>query len=213
MPQQKSIKRKDRIIKCPPSVPEIQLNDRAAAAFLYAYRGWRVLPLFGIRHGTCRCPKGRLCDQPGAHPMVKSGVDGATTDLVTIQSWWRRWPHANIGIATGRASNVVGVVIETKAGSEGLDKVQQQRGPLPPTLKAFAGSKCKQLLFAYPPVENVPPSHRVRPPKGVQVLSDGGFILGPGSVDVGGKTLGWVKGKSIRSLLPASLPAKWQCYL
>lgn len=62
--------------------------DYARAA---ARRGWPVFPL-----------------RPGSkQPAIRAWEKAATTDQEQILLWWRQWPQANIGIATGRAGLVV----------------------------------------------------------------------------------------------------------
>jgi hypothetical protein len=41
---------------------------------------------------------------------------GASTDPDTLASWWRRWPWANIGIATGARSGIIVVDVDRPAG-------------------------------------------------------------------------------------------------
>ena len=43
---------------------DIALNESAATALLYTYRGWAVFPVYGIRNGVCRCPKGKRWKLP-----------------------------------------------------------------------------------------------------------------------------------------------------
>ncbi|MGW8528978.1 bifunctional DNA primase/polymerase [Nocardiopsis sp. NPDC055824] len=65
------------------------LIDFALAA---ARRGWPVFPL------TPRSKK---------PPLVRDWERAASTDPDRIRAWWRRWPQANYGIATGPARLVV----------------------------------------------------------------------------------------------------------
>jgi Bifunctional DNA primase/polymerase, N-terminal len=103
------------------SRPSITLRD---AALGYASRGIPVLPLhYPLPHrgdlqtltdgrqlpspavGTgcsCRDPG---CRQPGKHPLgslVPHGLKDATTNRARVLAWWTQYPHANIGLATGR---------------------------------------------------------------------------------------------------------------
>jgi hypothetical protein len=81
------------------------------AALGYATGGIPVLPLHypiqRVRAGrlvvgcSCRAPD---CGQVGKHPLaalVPHGVKDASADPALVGSWWRRYPHANIGLATG----------------------------------------------------------------------------------------------------------------
>src|SRR5262245_61897481 len=61
-----------------------------------------VLPVWWPRDGGCGCPAGHECPSPGKHPVPRNGVYGATTNQRQLAAWWRRYPHANIGLATGR---------------------------------------------------------------------------------------------------------------
>lgn len=63
------------------------------AALGYAARGWPVLPL-------------RYSQKV---PATAHGLKDATTDPEVIQSWWSRWPHANVGLATGVMFDVLDI--------------------------------------------------------------------------------------------------------
>ncbi|MDE3724765.1 bifunctional DNA primase/polymerase [Nocardiopsis sp. N85] len=65
------------------------LTDYALAA---ARRGWPVFPL---------TPNSK---KP---PLVRDWEKAATTEPDRIRAWWRQWPNANYGIATGPAGLVV----------------------------------------------------------------------------------------------------------
>jgi hypothetical protein len=77
-----------------------QTDERLAAALRYAARGLRVLPVYGIEDGRCRCGR-QDCRTPGKHPMTRHGVLAARTDPETIGYWWQHAPDANTGIACG----------------------------------------------------------------------------------------------------------------
>jgi hypothetical protein len=99
--------------------------DRARAlreaALAYAARGIPVLPLHtpllrptpgrdqAVVAVACSCADPG-CDRPSKHPrtrLVPHGVAHATHDPEQIQAWWRRAPHANIGLATGHTMDVL----------------------------------------------------------------------------------------------------------
>jgi hypothetical protein len=93
-----------------------------AHALRYAAQGWSVFPLHSPQNGQCSC--GRLdCTSPAKHPRTANGLKDATTDPERIREWWKRWPDANIGVVTGRASGVVVVDVDLdKGGIEVLDR-------------------------------------------------------------------------------------------
>ena len=76
------------------------------AAVGYATLGWPVFP--------CR---------PGAKEPIGAAVPhgclDATTDIGTITRWWRRWPHANVAVATGAPGPDV-LDVDVKNGAPGL---------------------------------------------------------------------------------------------
>ena len=82
-------------------------NGRLRAALSYAReRGWSVLPL------------------DGKQPLTEHGVHDATTDPDVIEAWWRRWPDANVGLATGRGLFVVDVDGSVQALAESVASVE-----------------------------------------------------------------------------------------
>lgn len=89
-----------------------------SAALDYASRGWPVFPIWWPVDGRkrCACAKpdcgtideaGELRGSPAKHPIPEHGLKDASTDPATIRAWWSRWPHANIGLRTGVAFDVL----------------------------------------------------------------------------------------------------------
>ncbi len=71
------------------------------AALTRALAGAYVLPLWWTDEaGTCECPKGRSCQSPGKHPLLRHGLREASGDPHTIRRWWQRWPQANVAVRT-----------------------------------------------------------------------------------------------------------------
>ena len=71
------------------------------AALRYAARGWEIFP----------------CQRQGEHrkwPLTRNGGLGASTDRAMIIAWWRRWPEALIGFATGRDNRIVVLDVDVK---------------------------------------------------------------------------------------------------
>jgi hypothetical protein len=61
------------------------MTDFAETARNLAAYGWPVFP----------------CMPGGKAPVVENGVKDASTDPEQVTKWWKRWPSANIGLATG----------------------------------------------------------------------------------------------------------------
>lgn len=65
---------------------------------------------------------------PGAkQPLTAHGFHDATTDVATVQQWWRRWPDANIGMPTGAVSGVDVVDVDVHPGGSGFEAFEQAR--------------------------------------------------------------------------------------
>jgi hypothetical protein len=71
-------------------------GELAAAALRYAAAGW---PVFPVRPASDPCPAPGDC--PCKSPLTAHGFKDATCGPDVIRGWWRRWPDANVGIATG----------------------------------------------------------------------------------------------------------------
>jgi Bifunctional DNA primase/polymerase, N-terminal len=99
------------------------------AALGYAARGIPAYPAHWPRPipgGTslaCSCSRGPACDRPAKHPLVRHGVKDATTDPDRISGWWRRWPQANLGLATGICFDALD--IDGPDGLAALGQLQQ----------------------------------------------------------------------------------------
>src|SRR6266542_2120070 len=86
-------------------------------AMEYARHGIPVLPLSG------KLP--RIPKRAGG-----SGVHDATTDLDQVREWWRRWPHANIGLRCGIRFDVIDV--DGPEGRQSLERflADHAHGPI-----------------------------------------------------------------------------------
>ncbi|WP_300611046.1 bifunctional DNA primase/polymerase [Trebonia sp.] len=67
------------------------------AALRYAAAGW---PVFPTRPDNPSCQGGRDCECKRPFPGTHGCLDASTSPMM-IQAWWRRWPEANVSIATG----------------------------------------------------------------------------------------------------------------
>ena len=71
--------------------------DALSAALAYATAGW---PTFPTRPDDPSCPGGRDCQCKAPFPKTRGCLEASGGPDV-IRAWWRRWPDANVAIATG----------------------------------------------------------------------------------------------------------------
>lgn len=118
-------------------------NNNISAALTYATRfNWRILPLHSIIPNSLKCTCGHSnCTSPCKHPYTQHGVHDATCDQKQISEWWQRWPHANVGIATGLISNGLLVIdIDPRhSGNESFTALIKTHGALPTTATVSTG--------------------------------------------------------------------------
>jgi putative DNA primase/helicase len=143
-------------------------------AVLYAEKGWHVLPLHSVIDGKCTCGK-PSCTSAGKHPQTINGLKSATTDLDTINTWFKHWPKANIGIATGAISGIGVLDIDPKhGGSDTLDELTHKYGKIPDTVEAITQSSGSHIIFQY---EEGFRTTAGKLGRGVDTRGDGGYIV------------------------------------
>ena len=168
-------------------------------ALSYRELGWPVFPLHTPQEGGCNC--GRLtCRSIGKHPRTRQGVKDASLDSDRIQDWWDRWPEANIGLDVGGAGLIV-IDIDPPHGGQIEDLPLQPRER--ETVTVRTGSGGWHLYYRTPPDIDVSNSG-VLLPVGIDVRSDGGYVVAPDSIHPSGERYEWLPGKSPweRTVLP-----------
>ena len=65
------------------------------------------------------------CEPGGKRPLTVAGFLDATDDIDQITAWWRRYPHANIGMPTGATSGIDVVDVDVKADGTGFPMFQR----------------------------------------------------------------------------------------
>lgn len=108
-------------------------EDRIRAALWFAERGFGVFSVWSTEDdGTCRCPLGPECDQPGKHPVPRIGFKAATTDEARIRAMLSIPSRPNWGMLPPEGVFVLDVDGD---GVERLAALEAVHGPLPPTLR------------------------------------------------------------------------------
>jgi len=166
-----------------PSLVELNTTSLARAARAYADQGIPVFPLV-----------------PGEKkPRVARGFYSATTDTRQIQRWWSDWPNANIGIATGKPSNLWVLDIDPRHGGlrslETLERHIKDWGatmPLHATLRQLTGGGGTHLFYQMPSKPGVdPPNGTFADYQGIELKKTGGYIVAPPSRHPSGCVYQW----------------------
>lgn len=160
------------------------------------------MPLHNIEGGICTCKPsparskaGADCLSPGKHPRIKTGrsFEAATTDPDQIRKWWRRWPNANIGIATGQRSRLCVVDLDGLAGVDNLAQLAARHGALPLTLAAQSGREgVGAHLYFYCAAPSPTNSG-----EGFDVRGDGGLVVAPPSMHITGRAYRWLNAATL----------------
>jgi len=65
------------------------------------------------------------CVENKKNPLTANGFKDASSDEQVINDWWDRYPDANIGLVTGKQTNLVVVDVDVKNGANGLESLKQ----------------------------------------------------------------------------------------
>ena len=184
--------------------PVVELHPKVLldAALKYALRGFRVLPLNGIRAGGCTCGDSD-CRSPGKHPLTAHGATEASADEMTIRGWWSKWPTANIGLAMGDAGCVALDVDTRNNGHLSWDALIHANGALPETPTQRSGNGWHYLVKI--DAEAVKRC-RGKLAQGIDVKANG-YIVAEPSIHHSGRRYAWDDGLDLLAgFTPARAP-------
>lgn len=173
----------------------------------YAAGGLRVFPVHGVLPDPgggwrCTCAAGAGCLRAGKHPLTAHGLRDATRDAATIAAWWRRWPEANIGVATGRHAPggaappdvpVVVLDIDGLGGEATIEALQGRHGQLPETWAVLTGGGGFHLWFAHPGAGRTVKTSAGALGPGLDMRGDGGYVVVPPSGHRSGNRYVWAE--------------------
>lgn len=173
----------------------------ANAAHAYADQGIPVFPLV---------PRAK-------EPRVPRGFYSATTDLDQIEAWWSSFPHANIGIATGKPSGWWVLDIDPRHGGmrslEALERHAREWGstlPLHLTLRGLTGGGGVHLFYQMPVYPGVdPPNGTFAGYEGIELKKAGGYVVAPPSIHPSSLAYQWqqeIDEESGQEIGPAPFP-------
>lgn len=172
-------------------------------------KGWAVFPCHTVdENGVCSCYAREKCENPGKHPRIKGWKEQATTDPEQIREWWKLWPNANIGLATGAKSGAVALDVDPKdGGDDTLRELEEAYEQLPDTVESISGSGGRHILFEYPGWY-VPPSVGKTGGigDGLDIRGDGALIILPPSRHTSGRRYEWDLEHHPEDMNPAPMP-------
>lgn len=169
------------------------MRDLAQDALELAELGWHVFPLhtWDVDHCDCR----RDCQSPAKHPRTRHGLKDASRDKADVIRWWGQWPQANIGVRTGMESGLVVVDVDPRnGGGETWPALRAEHGYEHEGPSCVTGGGGFHLYFRYPEDGKPVLSRSGALGAGVDVKSDGGYVVAPPSVHARGTSYAWVEG-------------------
>jgi len=174
------------------SLIKIKINFKIHQIIVYSLCDWAVLPIHSLAQKGCTCGNPK-CKSIAKHPMTEHGLKDATKDYKLIIELWDNKPYANVGIATGRISNLVVLDIDPRHnGDESLKRLEDEYGSLPDTLRVKTGGGGYHFYFSYPKnVKKISNITNLQGYEGIDVKGDNGYIIAPPSIHASGKEYTW----------------------
>ena len=151
------------------------MKEQMEFAVAYAKQGLKVFPC------------------TGKVPITPHGFKDATCDLSKIEEWWQTNSDANIGIATGEMSGITVVDVDPRNdGMKSLEDLKIEHGLVPETVMSQTGGSGLHLYYKYDSAIRSSSSFR----SGIDIKSDGGYVIAPESNHESGKKYEWIKNYS-----------------
>ena len=167
-------------------------------ALWYCRQGLQVFPVHRIRDGRgCSCGNPG-CSSPGKHPVTSNGVRGASSDERLARDRWGLHSKANIGIHTNK---LIVLDVDGAAGVRSLDSLASVDVPhgFEPRRKLL--SRCPRVRtggrgahYFFKPNPDFKVLNKVKFMPGLDIRSEGGYVVAPPSNHVSGDMYTWVAG-------------------
>jgi putative DNA primase/helicase len=153
--------------------PPILTGNVLMDALVYAGMGWKVFPV-----------------DRNKRPLIKDWPNAATSDPDQIRAWFTRFARANIGVATGRRSDLFVVDIDKRdaGGPEEWEGLLYHYGETV-TMTSRTGGGGFHLFFTAPPCELGNSAGKLA--LGIDTRGDGGYVVVPPSVHESGDRYEW----------------------
>jgi hypothetical protein len=174
------------------------------AALAYLERDWSALAVCPPDHQGVPDFHRDSCRQPGKRPLGRwKAWQYRLPTLEELVAQWEAVPQANVAVALGTVSGLVGIDVDGSEGERILEEVS--RGELPRTL-AFATGRGRRLLYAIP--EDVTVANRTFAGQGgeVKVLATGTLTVMPPSRHTSARKYRWLPRRGPAHLQSALAP-------
>jgi hypothetical protein len=173
-------------------------NKLVADALHYARSGLLVFPLHAVKDGKCTCNQSD-CTSPAKHPRTIHGLNQASKDLNFVKILFSSFNYlsANIGICTGRESNLIVVDVDVVKGGR-IEELYAfvPKEELEKTLWIKTGGGY-HLYFRFPPNAEVRNSTSKLGNK-IDVRGIGGYVVAPPSMHISGKRYEFINDNEIQ---------------
>lgn len=186
------------------------------AAIYYAGLGWKVLPCHGIVNGRCTC--GRPHGEPkevGKHPVINQWNAESTSDIDSINKWWKENPEFNVGVHCSKSGFLVIDIDPRSGGPDSFFEFEKLvDGELPPTVEAITGtytgiggvaSRGRHIFYKCDPNEGLIGNLNNLKLKGVDIKHNGYVLINP-SRHFSGVEYGWAPGHAPWEIEMAEAP-------
>lgn len=161
-------------------------------ALSYTAQDWPVFPCRSSASDTVDPHTGEIITMGEKTPLTSNGFKAATKTQRIIERWWSDWPDAAVGLPTGSATGFFALDIDNKPGGangfDWLSDMEAEHGPLPATARVTSPNGGLHIYFKYV----VGTRNRGALGAGVDIRSEGGYVLAAGSTMHDGRTYKWV---------------------
>ena len=176
------------------------------AALSYIARGWSAIPLCPWDHDGIPGGHQKECKSPGKAPLWPwKTYQERTPKEAEVKLWWNRVPFANVGIALGPVTGLLGLDID---GDQGEALLQEwSHGEPINTLEFQTPGGGRRLLFKYPFLDDIHiKSHKQGAKEAIRVLVRGSQTVAPPSRHACGDFYAWTAGHGPDDIQAAECP-------
>ena len=118
----------------------------------------------------------------GKKPLTGHGFQDASSDIFTVAMWWRQYPQANIGLATGHDCWVMDED-PRHGGDAALQALVHQYGPLPDSARVLSGGADHGVHHYFvPPDDGRTVRNKAKIGEGLDIQALGAYVILPPSI-------------------------------